>query len=468
MKRLFLLITLIGLTILGYTDIYADTYFTYHECSSVENVECENGNVKKSHKIVTRSLGIGNVRKDYYTLNTFFDADKTVTKVNLWAKKAINDDNSGVCGDGLGISYSLCTPVVKIEDNAFKDCTNLVEFSVRPEYRNNVNSMAVLVGKNAFENCVSLEGIRFPQNSISHQYTFEENPKVVTYVTIIGEYAFKNCTNLKYVIIDGKDTVIEENAFYGCPDVIIYCKSGSLAEEYAKANNLQYVLIDIEVSELEKAIFDYNLYLPENSKLIDYGLFDVYAYYYELENSSPNLKICSDYDLLIADWLQRGLPQGIQGSRVFDAKYYLDANGDLKKAYGDDYVAAYNHFIKYGCNELRKSSAQYCGSAYKNRYADLANMTGEELVRHYVTYGLAENRNARVTPVGGKYGDVDGDGVISANDSAMLLQKTLKSTFNLDVDEAYADVDGDGAVTANDALLVMQKVLNSSFVMPAS
>lgn len=71
------------------------------------------------------------------------------------------------------------------------------------------------------------------------------------------------------------------------------------------------------------------------------------------------------------------------------------------------------------------------------------------------------------------YGDADGDNILSAADSAALLQKALVSTYEMPVQKKtddwpkYADVDTDGKITANDSALVLQKALVSTYKMPA-
>ena len=71
------------------------------------------------------------------------------------------------------------------------------------------------------------------------------------------------------------------------------------------------------------------------------------------------------------------------------------------------------------------------------------------------------------------YGDADADGTLSAADSAVLMQKTLVSTFKLPLRNKtndwlkYSDVDNDKEITASDAATVLQKVLVSTYKMPA-
>ncbi len=77
---------------------------------------------------------------------------------------------------------------------------------------------------------------------------FKDNKNIIKAVlpeTIdtLGSFAFENCTNLKEVYIPSTVTYIGSNIFKGCnEEVTIYCEKGSYAEEYAKENNIKYVL----------------------------------------------------------------------------------------------------------------------------------------------------------------------------------------------------------------------------------
>ena len=66
------------------------------------------------------------------------------------------------------------------------------------------------------------------------------------------------------------------------------------------------------------------------------------------------------------------------------------------------------------------------------------------------------------------YGDVDGNGFVTAADAAIVLQAAIDSSFNLTGNALKAaDVDGTGDISVNDASLVLQKVLDSKVVLPA-
>ena len=43
---------------------------------------------------------------------------------------------------------------------------------------------------------------------------------------------------------------------------------------------------------------------------------------------------------------------------------------------------------------MRVASAEFNPNIYKANYSDLANLTGEQLVEHYVKNGRVEGRNA--------------------------------------------------------------------------
>ena len=91
---------------------------------------------------------------------------------------------------------------------------------------------------------------------------------------------------------------------------------------------------------------------------------------------------------------------GVDYSKVYDYYYYIDRHPDLKKAFGNDDVAALKHFIKYGMKEGRRASFTFDPAAYKANYADLrkafgtSNESNKQYYLHYMKYGERERRNA--------------------------------------------------------------------------
>lgn len=70
------------------------------------------------------------------------------------------------------------------------------------------------------------------------------------------------------------------------------------------------------------------------------------------------------------------------------------------------------------------------------------------------------------------YGDASGDGIISADDAAFVLQKTLVSTYKMPIENKtadymkYVDADNDGRLSAADAAYILQKVLINTIKLP--
>ncbi|MCD8089574.1 MAG: hypothetical protein LUD81_02950 [Clostridiales bacterium] len=63
----------------------------------------------------------------------------------------------------------------------------------------------------------------------------------------------------------------------------------------------------------------------------------------------------------------------------------------------------------------------------------------------------------------GLYGDADLNGVLTANDPAVVLNGVLDSSFVIKAEFELTDVDGDGELTAADAAQILSKVLNSAY-----
>lgn len=87
--------------------------------------------------------------------------------------------------------------------------------------------------------------------------------------------------------------------------------------------------------------------------------------------------------------------EGLDYSLVFDPTYYSNKYPDLKKAFGLNSTALFNHFCANGMKEGRIAGSNFNVITYKNNYADLRSAFGNNLplyYRHYITNGHAEKR----------------------------------------------------------------------------
>ena len=103
-----------------------------------------------------------------------------------------------------------------------------------------------------------------------------------------------------------------------------------------------------------------------------------------------------DYDAAYNHFLTYGISEGRQASPLFDVVYYLNQYSDLQAAFGTDYEAAYNHFLTYGISEGRRSSYEFDVVYYLDQYSDLQDAFGidyEAAYNHAATYGMSEGRN---------------------------------------------------------------------------
>ena len=88
---------------------------------------------------------------------------------------------------------------------------------------------------------------------------------------------------------------------------------------------------------------------------------------------------------------------GLDYSLVFDPIYYSNTYSDLKKAFGNNSNALWNHFKVYGMKEGRVGKSNFNVNVYKNRYADLQKVFGNNLpsyYHHYLQFGFKEGRTA--------------------------------------------------------------------------
>jgi subtilisin family serine protease len=132
------------------------------------------------------------------------------------------------------------------------------------------------------------------------------------------------------------------------------------------------------------------------SRLDDPGVFDA-AFYLQ---QYPDLKAAygTNYGAAREHWLRAGLPiEGRRGSREFDVQFYLRQNADLQAAYGTDYVSLLDHWLRAGLPiEGRRGSREFDVKFYLQQYPDLMAAYGTNYAAaldHWIRGGLpAEGR----------------------------------------------------------------------------
>ena len=169
--------------------------------------------------------------RDNTTLNSLID--RSITSIENEEVTSIGAHAFHSCKNLTGVSLPNVT---SIGFNAFQNCTNLTSVSLP-----NVTS----IGSNAFQNCPNLTSVSLPNVTSIDSYAFQNCysltatniPAGVTSIGIsafqncysltatnipagvasIGSYAFQSCRKLYDVVIHGKPTLSNTDAFSGAP-----------------------------------------------------------------------------------------------------------------------------------------------------------------------------------------------------------------------------------------------------------
>lgn len=153
---------------------------------------------------------------------------------------------NGITGIGRE-AFDQCNQLVEIEIpdsvtgigwSAFRGCESLKQIQLPNTIK--------YIGEYAFSYCSTLKKINVPENVENiNDGTFLECTKlkeinIPKNIINIGEIAFKDCIELNKIVISNRNTTIKLRAFTNCNNLTIYCDEGSIAESYAKENNIKY------------------------------------------------------------------------------------------------------------------------------------------------------------------------------------------------------------------------------------
>lgn len=112
------------------------------------------------------------------------------------------------------VNLTLPSTLTTIESYAFSHCTSLAEITLP--------GGLISIGNNAFADCFSLTDVVIPDG-----------------VTTIGTMAFAWDNQLKRITIPDSVTTFGDSVFADCFNLTVYCNAGSVAEEYALANDIR-------------------------------------------------------------------------------------------------------------------------------------------------------------------------------------------------------------------------------------
>ena len=164
----------------------------------------------------------------------------------------------------------------------------------------------------------------------------------------------------------------------------------------------------------------------------------VYDFDYYINKYSDMKRLFSNDDkAAIKHFVTCGMKEGRQGSSQFDWNVYRLNNADLSRLFGSNKALYYVHYVQYGKKEGRKATGTpnmtgattvYNGVDYRsvydfnyyiNKYPDIKRSFGATdengVLKHFVTYGLKENRQAKATYDKNEYAKLRTDAINAAN-----------------------------------------------------
>lgn len=413
------------------------------------------------------------------TINSYaFQGLQSLTRVTI--PNSVKEIHRYAFDGCTGLSdISIPNSVTTIGESAFKNCTGFTSISIP----NSVTS----IGESAFEGCSALVNVNIPNNLKEiENNTFCDcksisNIVVPNSVTRIGNYAFSNCKSLEQITMGNGVTVVGVYAFYYCSSLekvnisdiskwlgITFwnmCANplGNKAEEYFFIDELRSkaglylngeLVTDLIVPEgttsIGRSAFEgYGKlksvsipssvkYINENafstgSKLSKVNITDVEKWcniYFQNENTNPlssseNLYINGNLitDLVIPDGVKQVSSYAFAGCEGLKSVKIPTSVTDIGYMAFDGVETIYGY---------KGTKAEKYAETNKINFIDLDSISNV------------------------KYGDVDGDGVVTVKDALMTLQAYVKTLELNDSQKIAADVDGESGVSIKDALLILQ------------
>jgi hypothetical protein len=195
-------------------------------------------NINKSYLCNSKGLLYSNKSKKSISITGYIGAASTVTIPSTIGGMPVLSV-SGLSGNSIVKKVVLPNTVTEISSYAFKDCISLEEIALSNQLK------SILEG--AFLGCSSLKIITLPETLEVLEATIFSGCSSLSEITIpeqitlLFNHTFLDCNSLRTITLPMGIQRIEPDALAGCKDVTIYGYPDSCAQEFAKANNFNFV-----------------------------------------------------------------------------------------------------------------------------------------------------------------------------------------------------------------------------------
>jgi hypothetical protein len=223
----------------------------FGDCSSLTNIIIPASVISIEGNIIAGSTNVGSIK--VATENPKYDSrDNCNAIIETESNKILSGCKDTIIPDSItGIAYgafmgcssltniTIPNSVKSIEGRAFWECSNLSGITM-PNSITKLSSMT-------FFGCKSLADVIIPDSVISIEdgvfwsCRSLTSIKIPDSVTNIGYCAFVSCSSLLSITIPDSVTSIHETAFDECSEnLVIYGRSASVAEAYAKEHGINF------------------------------------------------------------------------------------------------------------------------------------------------------------------------------------------------------------------------------------
>lgn len=246
--------------------------------------------------------------------------------------------------------------------------------------------------------------------------------------------AFQGCTELRIINIGRTVTTIHETAFEGCArDIQIITYEDTYAQQFAEEQGIR--------CEIEK-------YLQYEG--LEQGLYSVSISDTTLSDKDVEIKVSVTTEGEEFDALTSGIEQN---AVLYEISMQVDGKEVQPKG---------------GANIIVRIPDNICGyysSTYRvgedGTLSEEGGIGGPGIgyARHQLAHFLNVEFGKFMIVGPNSFGDMDGDGEVTAKDALIVLKATVLLENLSSVQHLTADVDGDGKTAVNDALCILMKAV---------